>query len=130
MTLVLDTSVLIDLQRKRQETVHKLHELANIYHHPAHITFVSYFEFVFGLQENNPKNKSEALTFIENFPVLQTTKTTAQLLANLKYKYAQKGISLSLADLLLASLVIENNMTLVTRDQDFKVIEELTAVYI
>ena len=128
MTLLLDTSLLIDIERRFPPTIAKLKELSKTYPLPARITVVNEFEFLLGIQEKSPKNKEKAVAFLNNFTVLQTTKQTAGILTNLKHKYDKKGIVLSLADLLIASLAIENNRILVTKDHDFKEIEELRII--
>ncbi len=130
MTLVFDTSVLIDIQRNHTPTIAVMRELRKMHPLPAQITVISYFEFLYGLHEKNPRNKGKAFSFVNNFGVLQTTKTTAAILADLKHIYDKKGLMISLADLLTASLVLENNMTLLTKDKDFENIKELETVVI
>ncbi len=128
MTLVMDTSILIDIERRKEETINKLNNLIKKYPSPAKITFINEFEFKFGLEKHEPKNKEKALVFLNNFSVIQTSKKTAGILAKLKYKYDRKGIVIPLADLLIASLVIENSMVLLTKDNDFLKIEELEKI--
>lgn len=128
MTLVFDTSVLIDIQRKDKRTLEKIKELSEIHPAPASITFISYFEFFHGLQVKSPKNKGKALAFIEFFHFLEPTKRTARILSDLRYKYEKIGMSFSLSDLLIASQTIENGMTLVTSDKHFQELEELKKV--
>ena len=128
MTLVFDTSILIDIERKSESTLEQLQKLAKIYPSPAKITFITMFEFILGIQERLPRNKEVARAFLENFSILQTTTETAKILATLKHKYDRAGKTFPLADLLIASLVIENRMILLTRDKDFKAIEELTSI--
>lgn len=130
MTLILDTSLLIDIERKFQPTINRLKELSNTYPLPARITFVNEFEFLLGIKEKIPKNKEKAEAFLNNFSVLHTSRQTSQILADLKQKYDNKGIALPLADLLIATLAIENNKILVTKDHDFKQIEELRKIII
>ncbi len=128
MTLVLDTSILIGIEKKDKSLIEKLRLLIGQHPSPAKITFVNYFEFLLGIKKRTPKNKETAVAFLNKFSVLQTTKTTAHILSDLKNKYDEKGTVLSLADLLIASLAVENNMTLATRDNDFSKIEELKKV--
>ena len=128
MTLVLDTSILIDIERKEKKTIEKLRMLAATNPAPAKITFMTQCEFLLGIKEKSPKNKDFAIVFLNKFTVLQTTKTTANILSELKYSYDKKGVRLSLADSIIASLVIENNSTLVTKDKDFEKIEELKKI--
>ena len=68
------------------------------------------------------------LIFLKKFNVLHTTNSSAEILSDLKIKYDKKGIALSLADLLSASIVIDNNLVLVTKDKDFERIEELKKI--
>lgn len=128
MTLVLDTSVIIDIERRDNATLEKLKGLAEIHPAPASITFINYFEFVYGLRAKAPKNKEKALAFINIFHFLEPTKKTADIMSALRYKYERLGISFSLSDILIASQAIENNMTLVTKDRRFQDIEELDKI--
>ncbi|MBI2671469.1 type II toxin-antitoxin system VapC family toxin [Candidatus Woesearchaeota archaeon] len=128
MTLVLDTSILIDLERKNSETINKLKNFIEIHQSPAKITFINEFEFLFGVKEKNIKNKEKSISFLYNFDILPTTGKTATILSNLKYKYDKNGIAISLADLLIASMVIENNFVFLTKDKDFEKITELNKI--
>lgn len=130
MNIILDTDVLIDLELMDKNVLDHINELARYTITPPTITFITYFEFIFGLIEKSPVKKQKSLEFIEKFEVLQTTKNTAKILVELKYKYYKIGKPLPLADLLIASQTIENNMTLVTRNKHLKQIEELDAVII
>jgi len=130
MTLVLDTSILIDIERRKEVTLEKLRQIILIHQQPAKITFVNQFEFLLGIKEREPKNKEKAIAFLNQFLGINTTKLTAGILSDLKYKYDKIGKNLSLTDLLIASLVIENNMVLLTKDKDFEKIEELKKIII
>ncbi len=125
MNLVFDTSIIIDLERGRRETIVKINELRKLYPAPARISFISYFEFLYGLKEKSPKNQEKSRAFIDKFRVLQTSKKTAEILANLKKLY-----ELSLSDLIIAAQVIENNYILVTKDKDFEKINEIERIIV
>lgn len=130
MTLVLDTSVLIAIERGEKKVMEKLDDLSKTYLMFPKISFMSYFEFVIGLKIKKPKRVDDLFVFVNSFNCLQITKATADILSDLKIKYDGKGVTLSLTDLLIASQVIENNMILVTRDNDFSLIEELNSIMI
>lgn len=130
MTLLLDTSILIDLERKRKSTQDKLHELSRNYPDKPKIAFITLFEILLGSKEKNELNQQRCLNFLEQFTVLQTSTRTAPLLAELKYIYDKKGISLSLSDLLIATLAIEHGLIIVTKDKDFEVISEVRKIMI
>ncbi|MEK6898818.1 MAG: type II toxin-antitoxin system VapC family toxin [Nanoarchaeota archaeon] len=123
MYLVLDTSILIDIERAYIGTIEKIRELKKTYPAPAKISFISYFEFIVGLKEKSEKNKEKSSAFIEKFDMMQTNKSTANYLAHLKNAY-----ELPLADLFIAAQTIENNAILVTKDKDFEQITELNKI--
>ena len=123
MILVFDTSILIELNRGNKEIIRKISELKKIYPANVKISFISYFEFLYGLRNKSEKNKYKPIEFIEKFEIIQTSKDTANILINLKQNY-----ELPLADLLIAAHVQEVRGILVTRDRDFEKIEEMKSI--
>ena len=128
MTLVLDTSILIDIEKRDRQTIKAIEELRKVHYMPASITFVNYFEFYFGIIPKNIKNKQLMIEFVNNFNCLKVSAKTAEILAELKYKYDNNGMAITLADLIIAEQVMENNMVLVTKDKDFEKIIEMKKV--
>ena len=128
MTLAFDTSILIELERKNQQAIEKIKELSLSQPFPAVLPFISYYEFIRGLKMRRNKDYEKRVAFIDRFNILKTSKKTAEILADLRIKYEHQGITLPLADLLIASQVIENQLTLVTLDKDFEKIEELKKI--
>ncbi len=128
MTLVIDTSVLVCLEKGKKDVINSMENMRKSHPAPPCITFMTYFEFLFGLNERKPANKNESVSFLETFRFLSPTKTTAAILSSLKYKYERLGKPVPLADLMIASQAIENNMTLITADKTFLEIEELQKI--
>lgn len=128
MTLLLDTSILIGMQRKEKEIIEKLNELKKIHFQPASISFINYFEFYYGLIEKSIKNRQIMMDFINKFNCLKASSITAEILAELKNKYEKKGIVIGLADLIIASQAKENNMLLVSTDKTFEKIDEINKI--
>ncbi len=128
MSLVFDTSILIDIERGNKETINRLKNLYKSYQSSPQLTFISFFEYLIGLKIRKSKSFQTNLIFLKKFNVLHTTISSAEILSDLKIKYDRKGISLSLADLLSASIAIDNSLTLVTKDKDFEKIEELKKI--
>jgi len=62
------------------------------------------------------KRKTEAAIFLENFNVMNKMEKTPEIMTSLKLKY-EKGLQFSLADLIIASLAVENDMVLITSDE-------------
>jgi len=130
MTVLLDTSVLIEIQRKNKEVINRLDEIIKKHFQPPSISFINYFEFYFGLFDKNIKNRQVMIDFINKFNCLRASSFTAQILAEFKNKYEKKGIVINLADLIIASQVKENNMILVTKDKLFEKIEEIEKIIV
>ena len=130
MTLLLDTSVLIGIQRREKDVIEKINELKNSHFRPASISFINYFEFYEGLLDKNVKNRQINIDFINKFNCLRASSITAEILALLKSKCEKKGIVIGLADLIVASHTKENNMVLVTKDRDFEKIEDIIKIII
>ena len=130
MTLVLDSSIVMSLEKGNLTIKKKLKELSEKYEGSPVITFVTYFEFLVGIKGRSKENQEKALGFINSMGVLKVRKETAEVLANLKHSYDKKGSTLPLADFLIASQVIEHNMLLVTSDKDFDKIKELKKIII
>src|SRR3989338_1841431 len=108
MILVLDTSVIIDMERNNSDTINKIKNLIKLHPSEAKITFITYYEFLKGVEKRKIKNKEKAIEFINKFGLLDINKRTAEILAELKIKYDRLGIEFSLADLLIAAQTIEN----------------------
>ncbi len=123
MTLVFDTSIIIELERGNKEVIEKLEELKRVHPAPPKISFMSYFEFLYGLRKKSPKNKIKSEELLQLFETIQTTNSTASFLLTLKDKY-----ELSLTDLFIASQVMENDYVLITKDRNFERIEEIKKV--
>lgn len=130
MTLVLDTSILIDLERKNKMTIDFLKKVITLHKSQAKITFVNAFEFLVGAKRRLPKNLEKAELFLNEFIVLHTTNSTVRILSDLEHKYKSRGLEVKLADLMIASLVIESNATLLTKDKGFERIAELNKIIV
>jgi predicted nucleic acid-binding protein len=128
--IVLDTSILVSIECKEEKVIKKILEISERYGRIFYITFMNLFEFLLGLKIRGIKKRKEAISFLERFSVLNSTEATSKIMAELKFKYDKKGEVISLADLIIASIVIEKGMILVTSDKDFEKIEELRKIII
>ena len=129
MSLLLDTSILIRQQRGDSAVKKELEMLSKRFPATPSITFINVFEYLLGVKLWT-KRKTEATRFLENFNVINTTEKTPEIMTSLKLKYDKKGLQFSLADLIIASLAVENDIVLVSSDEDFKDIEELKLQFI
>ncbi|MBM3233084.1 type II toxin-antitoxin system VapC family toxin [Candidatus Pacearchaeota archaeon] len=123
MRLVLDTSIIIELERKNKAIEMQIEDLRKIHPFPPQISFYTYFEFLEGIVKKSDKNKLRSQQFISLFEILQTSSATANHLVLLKQKYA-----LPIPDLFIAAQVMETNAVLVTKDKDFEQIKEIQKI--
>ncbi len=123
--LIFDTSVVIDIERKDEETLLRLKEIKEKYQSPGFLSFISYFELMEGLKKQGLED-SKAREFIETFNVLKASKKTALELADLKIESERQGNKVPLADLLIAAQARENDFVVVTKDNHFKKIDVKT----
>jgi len=128
MTLLLDTSILVALEREDSFVKKKIGELSES--KPPFISFISLFEFLYGLESLPLEKKANLKKFLWKFSVLHTTNETAMWLSYLKYCYVKQGKQKSLSDLFIASQALEHKLTLVTRDKDFEDISEIKKIMI
>lgn len=126
--LAFDTSILIGIEKKEKYILQKINELSKIYPLIPKLPFISHFEYTFGLKKRKPKKTGDLLITLNKFQMLPVTEKTSDILSDLKIKYDDAGISLSLADLTIASQSVENNLILVTLDKDFGNIKELKSI--
>ncbi|HXM59409.1 MAG TPA: PIN domain-containing protein [Terriglobales bacterium] len=110
MRLLLDTSVLIDVLRLRRGRRELLAELARGGHSLA-TTAWNVAELYAGMR---PEEKARTEEFLGLLDCYALTTTAGRLAGSLKYKYARKGRTLTLADTIVAAIAIEQRCTLMT----------------
>ncbi len=130
MPLLLDTSIVVELERKNEEIIKKIADLYQLHEGKASVSFITHFEVLLGIKKRSPKNQAEGVLFLNNFLCLPATQGTASILSDLKLKYDKKGVSISLANLIIASQARENNLLLVTMDKTFGKIGEIEVIVI
>jgi predicted nucleic acid-binding protein len=128
MTLILDSSVLFELEKENRQLLEKLENLSKSHKGALHVSFMSLVEFLLGYEALSFEKKAKAKEFIWSFSVIHTTNSTASLLSALKYKYTKLGKQKSITDLFIASHALEHDLTLVTMDKDFADMPEIKKV--
>ena len=128
MNYVLDTGVLIELERKNKQIITYLEKL-NSADSNLFITIPTLREYYYGIVNKSEKNKNKALDWLEEYGLLNLTPHSAVLFCELRNCLKNAGIEIPISDIMIASIAIENNMALVTNDFHFKRIPGLkTAV--
>jgi predicted nucleic acid-binding protein len=118
VTLLLDTTVLIDILRNRNNRRPLLVELVEAGHLLA-TTAINIGEVYSGMKSNETDLTESFLSSLECFPI---TVSIARRAGSLKSKWAQKGQTLTLADMMVAAAALEHKLTLMTDNRkDFPI---------
>lgn len=130
MMIALDTSIIIDLEKGKKETIERIREISSLHKSQGYIPFMSYLEFYYGIIGREVEKFEKAYLYLNKYPLLQNSKKTAEICAQIRKKYEKKGLTFSLSDLLIAAQVFENNLLLVTKDKDFERIDDVQKIII
>ena len=128
MMFLFDTSAIIALEKEHKAALNLVSGLLKKQTGPPQASFVTYYEFLYGTRNRPPHSQLRAIEFLNNFNCISATKKTAQILASLRHDYEKKGISINLADMIIASQAKEHNLTLVTTDKIFEKIEDINKI--
>ena len=110
MRLLLDTSVLIDVLRLRHGRRELLAELARGAH-TLSTTALNVAELYAGMR---PEEEARTEEFLDALECYELTAEAGRLAGSLKNKYTRKGLTLTLADTIVAAIAIEQRCTLMT----------------
>lgn len=115
MNFVLDTDTLIYFLKGQVEVAT---HMANTDPKNLFITIINQAELLFGAYKSSQKEKNlqKIEGFINNFVVLPFCHPSSYHFADLKHYLQKKGIMLADMDLMIASICLQNKMTLVTNN--------------
>ena len=125
-TYVLDTTVLIDALAGKARAASLVRELFREQHELC-TCCVCVAELYSGLSAGA---KDVADRLIGGLAYLDVTADQARLAGNIRYRYARRGIALSITDTIVAAVAMANDATLVTANvRDFPM-EELQLLHL
>ena len=126
--IALDTNILIEIDVLNASVVERLKELRN--EAPANPALPApvVSEYYYGVLGTRKKEK--ALENIGKYEILNTSKDSALLFAEIKDRLKKSGQMLSDMDLLIAAICVDNSVTLVTSDRQFEKIKELNKIIV
>ncbi len=128
MNFIIDTSILIEIENDNKRILEEIAMLKETPLSDLGITFFSFCEFYFGAMEKSEKNKEKVLERLSQYSLLNTTKRTGILFCETLYQLKKKGKLIPHFDILIASLAIEHDMTLIATDPHFNEIPHLKKV--
>ncbi len=110
MILLLDTTVLVDVLRARKNRRRLLAELVGG-GHVLSTAAINVGEIYAGMRPGEETSTEAFLSSLECFPV---TGAIARRAGSLKNAWAQRGQTLTLADMMVAATALEHGLTLLT----------------
>ena len=124
--MILETSFIIDFLRNEPNAVSKIQKLRqeNI---PIQITTPSIFELWSGASslEKSERQKNNLAMFIQEQLIIPLDAESAEKAGRIGGTLVKKGLQIQAEDCMIAGIAIKNNIPLLTKDGDFKRIEEL-----
>jgi predicted nucleic acid-binding protein len=118
VTLLLDTTILIDVLRARNNRRVLLAELVEA-GHTLTTAAINIGEVYSGMKPSETDATEGLLSSLVCYPI---TATIGRRAGSLKNKWAQKGQTLTLADMIVAAVALEHQLTLMTDNRkDFPI---------
>jgi len=127
--IVVDTDVLIDLLREKDDAVKNIRELEK--NEELETTDINVFELYFGAYNSQKKDKNLSSTrgLLKNLTLLHTTEEAMETGGRIYSDMKAKGKSIDIRDVLIAAITLQNGASLLTRNRDhFERINELVLV--
>ena len=120
MTLLLDTTVLIDVLRSSKNRRALLAELV-VQGHRLSTAAINIAEIYAGVRSGEEERTEAFLTRLQCFSM---TSETGRLAGTLKNRFARQGVTLELPDMIVAATALEHGLTLMTDNRkDFPIPE-------
>lgn len=130
MAVILDTSVLVELERNNSELIEALKKISKFNREKPYISSLSVTELFFGIFKKTKDKQVKLFDFIRKFNILHTTFSSSVVLANFKNVLSKQGKKIPTIDLIIASIAMDNDLNLVTLDSHFNRIPRLNVLYL
>ena len=112
---LIDSDILIYFLKGKQEVVEKLSQIPI---DDLYISRINYTELIYGVYNSSKINQNLKVIepFLEIFTVLEFTKVSSLIFAKEKARLKKSGNIIADMDLMIASIAIENNCTLISNN--------------
>ena len=130
MGVALDSTLFIDLARRRPNAIKKMEELESRSEVMVIPTPVAY-EVLSGILESRSKTQASLFRgWVSRFHVVELDLAAAERSATIRVELSRLGKIKGAADILAAGIALAGGHSLVTRDADFGAISEATGLVI
>ena len=122
---IVDSDILIYFLKGKKEAVEIL---SSIPIEDIYTTRINYTELIFGAynSERVEDNLKTIKDFLENFKILEYTKSASEIFAKQKVKLKKQGNIIADMDLMIASIALDKSFSLITNNKKhFNRVEKL-----
>ncbi len=123
---LIDSDILIYFLKGKQEVVERLSKIPI---NELYISRINYTELIYGAYNSTKINQNLKVIepFLDSFEVLEFTKTSSLIFAKEKARLKKSGNIIADMDLMIASIAIENDCTLISNNiKHFDRVQNLT----
>ena len=115
--VALDTNIVVDYLRNKEDIVHRVEQIERIY-----LPVVVCGELIFGasISGNPTKHLEKIEAFIQRCTVLNQNMAVAEVYAQIRKRLKEKGTPIPENDLWIAATALSHGLKLVTQDQHFR----------
>ena len=112
---LIDSDILIYFLKGKKEIVEKLTQIPT---DDLYISRINYTELIYGAYNSSKINYNLKVIepFLDNFTILEFTKASSLIFAKEKARLKKSGNIIADMDLMIASIAIENNCTLISNN--------------
>lgn len=108
---LLDTNIIVDAINEKRDRNRFLLDLTEQQGHTLACCPINVAEVYAGMRPKEEQRTTRLLRSLQLYPI---TFPVAELAGTLKLHHAKKGVTLSLADAIIAAVTIHNHLTLIT----------------
>lgn len=122
MVVALDTNIVVDLLRKRNEAPHKIHAYNELY---LPVTVCGELFFGAAISAKPVESKQDVMIFLAKCKLLDYDLSVAESYAEIRKHLQTKGRPIPENDVWIAATAVAYGLKLITRDQHFSNIDFL-----
>ncbi len=128
MGYLIDTNVLIEIEYDNKEIIQQIEKFQRDNKDNLFISIFTFSEFYYGILRKSPKNKEKLVERLNDFGLINTSKQSGIIFCEIMSQLKDAGKIIPQFDAFIAALAIENDLTLITMDEHFKLVPNLKLI--
>ena len=128
MGYLIDTNIQIEIESNNPKIIQEIEYLRKTKSENLLISIFTFSEFYYGILRKSPKNKEKLIERLNDFGLINTSKQSGIIFCEIISQLKDAGKMISPFNAFIAALAIENDLTLITLDQHFKLVPNLRVV--